>query len=67
MSIVISKVITMSTYLIKVTVEVPYPREFTYRVTATSVATAVARALRLVRKDVPRKRLTHYKIIVDTL
>jgi hypothetical protein len=57
----------MNTFLIKVTVEVPYPRELEYRVTATGVATAVARALRLVRKDVPRKRLSHYRIIVQAL
>jgi hypothetical protein len=57
----------MKTYLIKVTVEIPYPREFEYRVQASNPWTAVRTALKGVRKELPKRRLAHYKIIIDTL
>ena len=54
----------MKQYIITITVNVPYPREFTYKRTASSVGLAVKRALSALRKDLPRKRIDTYKILV---
>ena len=52
----------MKTQLVQITVDVPYPKTFEYRQQASSVSTAVARALRQVRKDLGRKRIKEYRI-----
>jgi len=39
-------------------VDMPYPKEFEYRaVKAGNLGTAIARAWRLMRKDLPRKQI----------
>lgn len=46
----------MTTYIVTVTVNVPAPRSAEFRVQASSVAPALSRAMRLMRKQFPRKR-----------
>lgn len=49
-------------YLVYVTVDVPYPKQFEYRQSATGIAPAVARSLREVRKSLKGKRIKEYRI-----
>lgn len=51
-------------YRVSIKVNVPYPKEVRYDQDASSAATAVARAMRSLRKDIPRKRLDEYIIHV---
>jgi hypothetical protein len=59
----------MSTYIVKVKAEIPYPWEKEYRIAASGASTAVARAIRAYRKEerIQRKRITSYRIAVDKL
>lgn len=59
----------MHTYLIKVSAEINYWWDRDYRIEATSVATAIARAMREFKKEerVKRKRITRYKVEVSQL
>ena len=52
----------MTDFLIVITVDVPYPKEFAYRETASGVAPAVSRALKQARKDMGRKQIQEYRI-----
>ena len=52
--------------LIKITVEVPYPKEFEFRQHGT-VASAIGRSIRTLRKQLKGKRLRHYKITCTVL
>lgn len=52
----------MKNWFIKICVEIPAPREFEYRVTGSSAAVAISRALRQFRKDMPRKVMREFKI-----
>ena len=47
----------MKTYLATLTIMMPYPKTITYRVGASSLPVAVARAARMLRSDIPKKRL----------
>lgn len=57
----------MDTYVVKIRAFAPAPREFEYRMTASSAATAIARSLRSLRKDLPRKRIEKYEIFASKL
>lgn len=57
----------MKTFLIRIKVNVPYPKEFEYRINAIQAHVATARAFKLLRKDLPRKRIDHYSISVTRL
>ena len=57
----------MKTQLVQITVNVPYPKTFEYRQEATSVGTAINRALKQVRKDLVGKRIKEYRIKSITL
>ena len=53
--------------LVKITVDLPYPKEFEFRQEASGIHTAVRRALQELRKQLKGKRIKHYKIIADIL
>lgn len=53
---------SLKTYLVIISVDVPYPRQFEYRQSASSIAPAVARAIRLVKKEIKGKRIKEYRI-----
>lgn len=50
----------MKEYIVNVTVNVPYPKHFETRERATSAGTAIARAMRGVRKQLGRKRIKEW-------
>ena len=53
----------MSTYLVKVVADIPYPWDKEYRVEATSLHTALARGVKFFRKEerLHRKQITSIK------
>jgi len=53
----------MKNYFITVKAHCPCPRELDYRVEASSIHTSVSRAIKLFRKDIGRKKISH--IVVD--
>ena len=56
------KLTNLKDYLIFINVDMPYPKQFEYRQSASGIAPAVARAIRLVRKECKRKRIKEYRI-----
>ena len=52
--------------LIKVIVEVPYPKEFEFRQHGT-VSSAIGKSIRAIRKQLKGKRLRHYRITCTVL
>lgn len=54
----------MTTYLVKVTAEIPYPWDAEYRVEATSLHTALSRGVQSFRKEerLRRKQITSIKV-----
>lgn len=57
----------MKNYLISVIVNLPYPREFTFRETCSSAGTAVSRSLRKLRAETRRKKITEYSIKIKKI
>lgn len=57
----------MKNFLIQVTVQDPYPKMRQYRVEATHFATGCARALKLFRKDMPRRKIKGFTVQVTDL
>lgn len=57
----------MKTFLVTFKINIPYPMTFDYRVKAGQPHVAVARAFKMLRRDVPRKRIDHYGITVVPL
>ena len=57
----------MNDFNIKISVNIPFPREFSYREKAGRMHTAVARALGKFRIDVGRKRVKRVSIVADKL
>jgi len=49
-------------FLIKISVNLPYPRDFEYRIEATSFGTAVNRAFKLFRKELKGRKIREIKI-----
>lgn len=56
-----------SWYLVSVTVQLPYPKQFTYRQQASSFGPAVNRSLRQFRSELGRKVVTSLDIKVTRL
>ncbi len=56
------KLTNLKNYIIRISVDVPYPKEFEYRESASGVAPAVSRALKTMRKDLGRKRVKEFRI-----
>ena len=52
----------MPTFLVQVSVNIPYPKQFDYRETATSIGTAINRAIRKFRKEVKGKRIKQVNV-----
>jgi hypothetical protein len=57
----------MKDFAVDVTVDMPFPRTFSYREKANAMHTAVARAMVAFRKDVGRKQIKEVKIKVNKL
>lgn len=59
----------MHTYLIKVSAEINYWWDAEYRIKATNVATAIARAMREFKKEerIKGRRIKRYKLDVSQL
>ena len=57
----------MKTYQILISVDMPFPRTFTYREKSVAMHTAVMRALLTFKKEVGRKRVGRVKIEVDKI
>ena len=57
----------MKTFLVLISVEIPYPKTFTYRIQAGQAHVALARAMKLCRKELGRKRINEWKINVTSL
>jgi len=55
------------TYAITIKVEIPYPKELTYRIEATNLWTAVTRALKQAKAELGRKIIKEWKIHVNVL
>ena len=55
----------MGIYIVKITVPVPYPKEFVYTEKASGEAPAVSRSLKKIRKDVGKKKITEWGIRVN--
>jgi len=49
-------------FIVKVMANVPYPKEFEYRIKTTQFSTASSRAIRNFRKEVRGKRLKLVKV-----
>ncbi len=52
----------LKNYLVRITVDVPYPKEFEYRESASAIAPAVSRALKELRKSLRGKKIREYRI-----
>lgn len=61
------KLTNFKDYLVQITVDVPYPKTFEFRESATSISPAVSRALKEVRKKLNRKKIKQFKIIATKL
>ena len=57
----------MKNFWIRVKVDIPYPKEFEYTEKASFAGTAVNRALKKVRKELPGKHLETFSILVKKL
>lgn len=57
----------MKHYFAKVVAFIPVPREREFRIQASNMATAMARAMREFRKDFKRKRIDKVSIKIDRL
>jgi len=55
------------TYLVEVSVYIPYPKTFSYRPVASGLSTAVGRALKMFRKDVKGKKIKSVNIKATTI
>ena len=47
----------MKQYLVMIEAHCPVPRRFQYRANGSNVGVAISRALKMLRKDLPRKRI----------
>lgn len=54
----------MKTYLITISINLPYPKEFKFQEKATNVAPAVSRTLKALRKEIGRKKIDEWTIKV---
>ena len=57
----------MKDYLVKIGVNIPYPKEFSYTEGGSNAAVAVSRAFRKFRKEIPKKRIKELSIKVIQL
>lgn len=57
----------MKTFIVQVTVNVPYPRTFEYRTVGSNLWTGVSKALKQFKKEVKGKRISRYSITVDVV
>ena len=57
----------MKTFLITISVNVPYPKQFSYRIQARQVSTATAKALKNLKGDTKYKRINDYSIRIINL
>lgn len=57
----------MKTYVVQITVSIPYPRVFEYRTVGSNLWTGVAKAIKMFKKEVKGKRINRYSITVDVI
>ena len=57
-----SKTTRTKNYIVSITVQIPYPKEYEFREQASGVAPAVSRALKELRKQLKGKRIHEYRI-----
>lgn len=57
----------MQNYVVKLRVEIPYPKDFETRITASNHATAAARAIRWLRQELGRKQIKTIGLMVHRL
>lgn len=57
-----TKLSSLRHFIVKIGVDMPYPKEFEFRQEASSIAPAVSRALKELRKKLGRKRIKEYRI-----
>lgn len=54
----------MKNFVVVISAQVPFPKDFSYRPVASNIATAVARAIKDFRKELGRKRVKELRIYV---
>jgi len=57
----------MKQYLINVEAHCPVPRRFQYRSEGSNIGVAVSRAIKMLRKDLPRKKISDLVIRASTI
>lgn len=57
----------MKQYFVIVGAEAPYPIKKEFRVNATSFAASASRAIKLFRKAIGRKKITHLTLVATVL
>jgi len=57
----------MKNYLITININIPYPKEFVYREQASSLGTAINRAIKKLRKENKKKRIKEVKVVAKQL
>lgn len=58
---------TQPKWLITISVQIPYPKEYSYRMGGSNVGVAISRAYKEFRKQLPRRQLKDGKITWTTL
>ena len=57
----------MNNYFVRIGVDLPYPKEFDSTEAGSNPGTAVSRAMRKLRKELPRKKIKEFRIKVVQL
>ncbi|MEK7112708.1 MAG: hypothetical protein AAB875_05260, partial [Patescibacteria group bacterium] len=57
-----NKLSNLKTYLVSITVQIPYPKTFEFRKEATTIAPAVSRAIKELRKELKGRKLKQMSI-----
>jgi len=57
----------MKNYLTEIVWESPYPKRFSYRIKASSIATGVARAMRMFRTENKGKKIKKVAVKIEQL
>jgi hypothetical protein len=54
-------------FLVIITANIPYPKTFSYVIEASAIGTALARAVKKLRVDLPKKRIKELSIKIKKL
>lgn len=60
-------VTNMKNYLITININIPYPKQFDYKIEASSFHTAISRAIKKMRTELGRRKIDAIKIAAQLL